>query len=78
MNFRILTKNHAADSEIGSSRKINFRAHGTHKSHQTAWELNNIDIIPPTPLICSCPKYSSPRIGKGVLPRTILSFLIGS
>ena len=78
MNFRIVTKNYAVDSKIGSSQKIDLRADGTHESHPTAWELNNTDIIPPTPLICSWPKYSSPRIGKGVLPTTILSFLIGS
>ena len=40
MNFRIITKNLAADSKIGSSQKIGFRADGTHESHPTAWELN--------------------------------------
>ena len=39
MNFRIITKNHAADSKIGSSQKIDFRADGTHESHPIAWEL---------------------------------------
>ena len=39
MNFRIITKNHEADSKIGSPSKINFRADGTQESHPTAWEL---------------------------------------
>ena len=40
MNFRIITKNHAADSKIRPPpRKIDFRADGTHESHPTAWEL---------------------------------------
>ena len=39
MNFRIITKNHVADSKIGSPHKIDFRADGTHESHSTAWEL---------------------------------------
>ena len=39
MNFRIITKNHAADSKIGSPPKIDFRADETHESHPTAWEL---------------------------------------
>ena len=38
MNFRIITKSHAADSKIGSPQ--NFRADGTHESHPTAWELS--------------------------------------
>ena len=37
MNFRIITKNHAADSKIRSPQKIDFRADGTHGSHPTAW-----------------------------------------
>ena len=41
INFRIITKNHAADSKIGSSQKIDFRADGTHASHPTAWELRS-------------------------------------
>ena len=44
MNFRIITKNHAADSEIRSPQKIDFRDDGTHKSHPTAWELPYEDI----------------------------------
>ena len=39
MNFRIITKNHAADSKIGFSQKIDFRADGTHEPNPTAWEL---------------------------------------
>ena len=39
MNLRIVTKNHAADSKIGSPQKIDFRADGTHESHPTAWKL---------------------------------------
>ena len=39
LNFRIITKNHAADSKIGSPYKFDFRADGTHKSHPIAWEL---------------------------------------
>ena len=39
MNFRIITKNHAVDSKIGSAQKIDFKADGTQESHTTAWEL---------------------------------------
>ena len=39
MNFRVITKNHAADSKIESSHKINFRAVGTQESYPTTWEL---------------------------------------
>ena len=39
MNLRIITKNHAADSKIGSPLKIDFRADWTHESIPTAWEL---------------------------------------
>ena len=39
MNFRIITKNHEADSKIGSPSKIDFRADGTQESHPTASEL---------------------------------------
>ena len=39
MNFRIITKNHAADSKITFHSKIDFRADGTHESHPTACEL---------------------------------------
>ena len=42
MNFRIITKNHATDSKIGSPLKIDSRADGTHESHPTAWELRII------------------------------------
>ena len=40
MNLRIITKNHAADSKIGSLLKIDFRADWTHETIPTAWELN--------------------------------------
>ena len=39
MYFRIITKNRAAYSKIGSAKKIDFRAIETHESHPTAWEL---------------------------------------
>ena len=42
INCRIITKNHAADSKIGSSPKVDFRADGTHESHPIAWELKFI------------------------------------
>ena len=42
IDFRIITKNHAADSKIGSGRKIDFRADRTHESHPTAWELKTV------------------------------------
>ena len=32
-------KDHAADSKMRSSPKIDFRADGTHESHPTVWEL---------------------------------------
>ena len=41
MNLRIITKNHAADSKIGSVLKIDFRADWTHESNPTALELTN-------------------------------------
>ena len=39
MNLRIITKNHAADSKIGSPLKIDFRADWTQESIPIAWEL---------------------------------------
>ena len=42
MNFRIITKNHAAASKIGPLLKINFRADWTCESNPTAWELRYI------------------------------------
>ena len=39
MNLRMITKNDAADSKIGSPDEIDFRADGTHESHPTALEL---------------------------------------
>ena len=52
MNLRIITKNHAADSEIDSPLKIDFRADETHESIPTAWELisnvsENLRILNP-------------------------------
>ena len=40
MNLRLITKNHAANSEIGSPHKIDFRADETHESHPKACELS--------------------------------------
>ena len=45
MNLSIITKNHAADSKIGSPYKIEFRADETHESHPTAWELNIFSLM---------------------------------
>ena len=39
MKFRIITKNHPADSKIRSSEEIDLRVVGTHESHPTALEL---------------------------------------
>ena len=39
MNLRIITKNHADDSKIGSSLKIDYKAEWTHESMPTASEL---------------------------------------
>ena len=41
MNLRIIRKNHAADSKIGSPLKIDFRADWTDEYIPTAWELNH-------------------------------------
>ena len=41
MNLRIIMKNHAADSKIGSPHKIDFRADETLESNPTAWELSH-------------------------------------
>ena len=41
MNSRIITKNHADYSKIGSLLKIDFKAECTHESMPTAWELKN-------------------------------------
>ena len=40
MNFRVITKNHAADSKNKVPPKIDFRADRTHESHPTVWELS--------------------------------------
>ena len=42
INLRIITKNLAADSNIGSPLKIDFRADWTHESDPTAWELKKL------------------------------------
>ena len=44
MNLRIITKNHADDSKIGSPHKIDFKAEWTHESVPTAWVLNSFMI----------------------------------
>ena len=44
INFRIITKNHAADFKIRFPKKIVFRDFATHESHPTAWELNKRHI----------------------------------
>ena len=53
MNFRIITKNHAADSKIRSPKKMDFRADEIHESHPTAWELKLFSIIIFILKICS-------------------------
>ena len=45
MNLRIITKNHADDSKIGSPLKIDFKAEWTHESMPTAWELKFIGPV---------------------------------
>ena len=45
MNLRIITKNHADDSKIGSPLKIDFKAEWTHESMPTAWELINYFVL---------------------------------
>ena len=40
MNLRIIPKNHAADSLIGSRLKIDFRADWNHESNPKALRLN--------------------------------------
>ena len=42
MNLRIITKNHTADSKMGTPFKIDFRANWTHASIPTAWKLIRI------------------------------------
>ena len=48
MNSRKITKNHAADSKIGSLFKIDSRADWTHESIPTAWELLSEKFQPRT------------------------------
>ena len=43
MNLRIITKNQAVDSKVGSLLKIDFGAEWTHESIPTAWDLNGLD-----------------------------------
>ena len=45
MNLRIITKNHADDSKIGSLLKIDFKAEWTHESMPTAWELEILESL---------------------------------
>ena len=40
MNFRIITKNHAADPEIGFLTKSISKPNGRATAMPTAWELN--------------------------------------
>ena len=40
MNLRIITKNHAADSEIGFLAKSSSKSNGCAKAMPTAWELS--------------------------------------
>ena len=44
MDSRIITKNYADDSKIGSPVKIDFRTNWTHEFHPTAWELRSKNI----------------------------------
>ena len=41
MNFRRLSKDHAADSKIGFYQKIDLKAIWTHEFHPTVSELKN-------------------------------------
>ena len=52
MNLRIITKNLAADSKIGSLLKIDFRADWTHESYPTAWELTSLNFLDTSYLFC--------------------------
>ena len=44
MNLRIITKNHAADSKIGSPLKIDFKAEWTHESMPTASRCRDLNL----------------------------------
>ena len=45
MNLRIITKNHAADPEIGVLTAKIFQAYGRTAASPTAWELNKQLIL---------------------------------
>ena len=45
MNLSIITKNNAANSKIGFSLKIDFRADWTHEFIPTAWELSKLIFV---------------------------------
>ena len=43
-NLRIITKNHAADPEIGFLTKSISKPHGRATAVPTAWELSKVNI----------------------------------
>ena len=43
MNLRLITKNHAADPEIGILTKSISKAYGRATAKPTAWELKEIE-----------------------------------
>ena len=45
INLRIITKNHAADSEIGFLTKSIRKPYSRHAAMPTAWELMNAHFI---------------------------------
>ena len=45
MNFRIITKNHAADPEIGFFTKMNSKPIDRATAMSTAWELINKNLF---------------------------------
>ena len=45
INLRIITKNHAVDSKIGTPLKIDFRADRTHEPNPTAWDLKDFPVL---------------------------------
>ena len=51
MNLRIITKNHAADSKIGSPLKIDFRADETRESHPIVW--SRLKYFPKWPFLAT-------------------------
>ena len=45
MNFRVITKNHAADSKMSSAKKSILEPIGLTSPVPTAWELNSWSIV---------------------------------